>query len=35
MEEVDGYGGGHEMACGACVKKPDFDKFLTIIESQI
>lgn len=25
---IEGYGGGHEHACGACVKKKDFDKFV-------
>jgi single-stranded DNA-specific DHH superfamily exonuclease len=25
---VEGYGGGHEHACGSCVKKKDFDKFV-------
>ncbi len=25
---VDGYGGGHEMACGVCIKTHDFEKFL-------
>ena len=28
MEGVEGYGGGHEMACGACVKDQDWKKFL-------
>ena len=25
---LDGYGGGHEHACGACIKKRDFEVFL-------
>jgi len=25
---VNGYGGGHEYACGACIKKDDFGRFL-------
>ena len=25
---VEGYGGGHEYACGVCVKDEDFDRFL-------
>jgi len=28
LEGVDGYGGGHEYACGACVKKEDFNRFI-------
>ena len=28
LEGVDGYGGGHEYACGAAVKKEDFKKFV-------
>ncbi len=28
LEGVEGYGGGHEYACGACVKKKDFDRFV-------
>ena len=28
LKGVDGYGGGHEYACGAAVKKKDFDKFV-------
>ena len=27
LESVNGYGGGHEYACGAAVKKDDFPKF--------
>ena len=32
---VDGYGGGHEHACGACVKADDFDKFLKQLKEQL
>jgi len=28
LEGVEGYGGGHEMACGACVKNDNWPKFL-------
>ncbi|MBI2134242.1 DHH family phosphoesterase [Candidatus Woesearchaeota archaeon] len=31
LHGVNGYGGGHEYACGACVKKKDFDKFVDAI----
>ena len=32
---IEGYGGGHEYACGANVKKEDFDRFLDSIRKQI
>ncbi|MBT7902337.1 DHH family phosphoesterase [Candidatus Woesearchaeota archaeon] len=32
---VEGYGGGHEYACGSCVKEKDFDKFLASIKEQV
>jgi len=32
---VQGYGGGHEHACGACVKKEDFDRFLESIKKEV
>ncbi len=35
LEGVDGYGGGHEYACGACVKKKDFKKFVEQIRNQL
>ena len=35
LEGVEGYGGGHEHACGACVKVRDFEKFLNSIRSQV
>ncbi|MBW2983542.1 DHH family phosphoesterase [Candidatus Woesearchaeota archaeon] len=31
---VSGYGGGHEHACGACVKKDDFKEFLEILRKE-
>ncbi|MBU0666750.1 MAG: hypothetical protein KKB65_05290 [Nanoarchaeota archaeon] len=33
--DVDGYGGGHTYACGACIKIPDFQKFLQNLRDQI
>ena len=35
LENVEGYGGGHEMACGACVKSRDFDTFLKILKDEL
>jgi len=32
---IDGYGGGHEHACGAAIKKHDFKKFIENIEAQL
>ncbi len=32
---VEGYGGGHEYACGANVKKEDFDRFIYSIREEI
>ncbi len=32
---VEGYGGGHVHACGACIKKTDFKKFLKNIRKQL
>ncbi|MBT3865872.1 DHH family phosphoesterase [Candidatus Woesearchaeota archaeon] len=34
LEEVEGYGGGHDMACGASVKVQDFSKFIEIIKKE-
>jgi len=34
LEGVDGYGGGHEFACGVCVKVEDWDKFLEQFKNQ-
>jgi len=35
LRGVDGYGGGHEYACGTCVKKKDFEKFINQLKSSI
>ena len=35
LEGLEGYGGGHEYACGACVKKKDFKEFLERIRKLI
>ncbi|MBD3309713.1 hypothetical protein GF351_00685 [Candidatus Woesearchaeota archaeon] len=35
LQEVEGYGGGHEYACGAVVKKDDFDRFISSIREQL
>ena len=32
---VEGYGGGHEYACGANVKKEDFERFVESIREQV
>ncbi|MBW2975241.1 DHH family phosphoesterase [Candidatus Woesearchaeota archaeon] len=32
---VEGYGGGHEYACGANVRKEDFDRFVRSIRDQV
>ncbi|MBW2986697.1 DHH family phosphoesterase [Candidatus Woesearchaeota archaeon] len=32
---VEGYGGGHEHACGCAIKVHDFDKFISNIEKQL
>ena len=32
LEQVDGFGGGHPYACGASVKKEDFNRFIEIFE---
>ena len=32
---VQGYGGGHEYACGAGVKKEDFERFIRNLEEQL
>jgi single-stranded DNA-specific DHH superfamily exonuclease len=34
LEGVEGYGGGHEYACGACVKKKDFKKFTDALSKE-
>lgn len=35
LEGLDGYGGGHESACGASVKKKDFDEFIRNMKKAI
>ncbi|MBW2972450.1 DHH family phosphoesterase [Candidatus Woesearchaeota archaeon] len=35
LDGVDGYGGGHEYACGACVKVDDFERFVKQIRESI
>ncbi|MBW2973464.1 DHH family phosphoesterase [Candidatus Woesearchaeota archaeon] len=35
LVDVEGYGGGHEHACGCAVKAHDFDKFISNIEKQL
>lgn len=35
LKGVEGYGGGHEHACGSCINKKDFKTFLKNIEEQI
>jgi hypothetical protein len=32
---IHGYGGGHDHACGACVKTDDYTTFITSLSSQI
>jgi single-stranded DNA-specific DHH superfamily exonuclease len=34
LENVEGYGGGHEKACGASVKIHDFSKFIRAIKKE-
>ncbi|MFO8015760.1 MAG: DHH family phosphoesterase [Candidatus Woesearchaeota archaeon] len=35
LNDVEGYGGGHEHACGACVKADDAKKFLEELEKAL
>lgn len=35
LAEVGGYGGGHEHACGAAVKKEGFERFVKLLESEL
>ncbi|MFA6072615.1 MAG: DHH family phosphoesterase [Candidatus Woesearchaeota archaeon] len=35
LEGIRGYGGGHDLACGACVKKEDFDQFIENFRLEI
>lgn len=32
---IEGYGGGHEQACGAVVKKEDFERFIENLKEQL
>ncbi len=34
LKGIDGYGGGHENACGGAVKKDDFEKFIKKFREQ-
>ncbi|HIJ11657.1 TPA: DHH family phosphoesterase [Candidatus Woesearchaeota archaeon] len=35
LEGVEGYGGGHPNACGAVIKKEDFEQFLTVFKKEL
>ncbi|MBW2995302.1 DHH family phosphoesterase [Candidatus Woesearchaeota archaeon] len=35
LQHVEGYGGGHELACGASIKLKDVPKFVEIIKEEI
>ena len=35
LQSVEGYGGGHEYACGANVKKRDFERFIKAVEEEL
>ncbi|MBU1204545.1 MAG: DHH family phosphoesterase [Nanoarchaeota archaeon] len=35
LVKIEGYGGGHEHACGACIKKKDFEKFVENIKKEL
>ncbi len=35
LKHVEGHGGGHDYACGASVRKEDFQKFLKLIEKEL
>lgn len=35
LKDIDGYGGGHEHACGTCVKEEDFQQFLDNLKREI
>ena len=35
LKGVDGYGGGHDHACGACIKVESFDIFLEQFKEQL
>ena len=35
LRDIDGYGGGHEHACGACMKKEDFNQFIDNLKEEL
>ena len=35
LVDVRGYGGGHLHACGACIKSPDFEKFVENMKEHV
>ncbi len=35
LQGIDGYGGGHEYACGTCVKKEQFEQFVEQLKEAI
>lgn len=35
LQGIEGYGGGHEHACGAVIKKEDFERFFEQVKEQI
>jgi hypothetical protein len=35
LRDIDGYGGGHEHACGVCVKKEDFNQFMQNLKEEL
>jgi nanoRNase/pAp phosphatase (c-di-AMP/oligoRNAs hydrolase) len=35
LEGVNGYGGGHNNACGACIKSDNFDVFFEQFKSNL
>ncbi len=35
LEGLEGYGGGHDYACGACVKSQDFEKFVERLKGML
>ena len=35
LEGINGYGGGHDNACGACVKKDDLERFISNFRNEL
>ena len=35
LEGIDGYGGGHEYACGSSVKRHDFERFIDNLKNEL